>query len=92
MSRSRSNRWLSIIFHTRGRQIEPSSAIDFRKRLKTPALRRPLYFERVTCDSTRIDVTLDREGVNTFPATLTDLPKRTKWPVWSAADFFHEFP
>jgi hypothetical protein len=43
-------------------------------------------------DSARIDVPLDREGVNTFPATMKDLPWRTKWPFGSAADFFHEFP
>jgi hypothetical protein len=69
MSRSRSNRWLSIIFTY---AVGTSGAIDFWKGLQTPALRRPLYFERVTCDSARIDVALEREGVNTFPATLAD--------------------
>jgi hypothetical protein len=37
------------------------SAVDFQKGLNAPALWRPLYFERVTSDRARIDVTLDRE-------------------------------
>src|SRR6476620_6420154 len=53
-------------------QREPSSAIDFEKRLRARALRRPLHLEVVRLESRWIEVALNGESRDDLAARLHD--------------------
>jgi hypothetical protein len=61
-------------------QVEPCSAIDFRKRPQLSTLRWPFDFERVALHAFNVEIALDRERDNPLAPTLTDIAKWLMWP------------
>ena len=72
------------------REREPFGAVDLRKRLVPPALRRPYHFKGVAYDGVHIEIGLDCERVNTFAAALTDFAERPKRSCGGYPKFFRE--
>jgi hypothetical protein len=55
------------IFDRAASQLEPLSAIDFRKGLETATLRRPLDLEGIIGQRRRVEISFSEEGDHSFP-------------------------